>query len=110
MANDSKSTPQVRTGQGDVKLSREEFDRRLRERFYDPAFDAVRPEIDRVIEVAWKVYDEYHKSPRKRKAGPGLRIARGGARSAGTSLIGGAALPRPERPVSRSVGMRRCSS
>ena len=31
---------------------REEFGRRLGERFYDPAFDAVRPEIGRVIEVA----------------------------------------------------------
>ena len=29
------ATPDVRTGQGDVKLSREEFERRLRERFYD---------------------------------------------------------------------------
>ena len=29
----------VRKGQGDVKLTREEFERRLRERFYDPAFD-----------------------------------------------------------------------
>jgi len=62
----------VRKGQGDVKLSRDEFARRLAERFYDPAFDAVRPEIDRIIEVAWKNYDEYHKSPRERKAGPGF--------------------------------------
>lgn len=69
---DLKAVPQPRTGQGDVKLSREEFARRLSERFYDPAFDAVRPEIDRVIEVAWRVYDEYHKSPRKQKAGPGF--------------------------------------
>jgi hypothetical protein len=30
------SAPEVRKGQGDVKLSREEFARRLRERFYDP--------------------------------------------------------------------------
>jgi len=33
--------PTVRTGQTDVTLSREAFERRLRERFYDPAFDAV---------------------------------------------------------------------
>jgi hypothetical protein len=45
---------EVRKGQGDVKLSREEFARRLTERFYDPAFDAVRDEIDRIIEVAWR--------------------------------------------------------
>jgi multimeric flavodoxin WrbA len=72
MTGDSKPIPQLRKGQGDVKLTREEFNRRLSERFYDAAFDAVRPEIDRVIEVAWTTYDEYHKSPRKRKAGPGF--------------------------------------
>ena len=65
-------SPAVRKGQGDVKLSRDEFVRRLGERFYDPAFDAVRPEIERIMEVAWKNYDEYHKSPRERKAGPGF--------------------------------------
>ncbi len=73
MSDPSESpVPEVRKGQGDVKLSREEFTRRLGERFYDPTFDSVRPEIDRIIEVAWKNYDEYHKSPRKRKAGPGF--------------------------------------
>jgi multimeric flavodoxin WrbA len=64
--------PVIRKGQGDVKLSREEFTRRFHERFFDPAFDEVRSEIDKVTEVAWKNYDEYHKSPRKRKAGPGF--------------------------------------
>ncbi len=73
MAKNSKATPTLRTGQGDVKLSREEFTRRLSERFYDPAFDVVRAEIDRVMEVAWKTYDEYHKSPRTRKAGKGFQ-------------------------------------
>jgi multimeric flavodoxin WrbA len=62
----------VRTGQGDVKLSREEFARRLGERFYDPVFDPVRAEIDAVVARAWTAYDEYHKSPRTRKAGPGF--------------------------------------
>jgi multimeric flavodoxin WrbA len=65
-------TPTVRKGQGDVKLSREEFGARLAERFFDPAFDTVRTEIDCIIEIAWKNYDEYHKSPRERKAGPGF--------------------------------------
>src|SRR5918996_1012107 len=69
--SDTKS-PEVRKGQGNVKLSRDEFARRLGERFYDPAFDSVRAEIDRIIGVAWTAYDEYHKSPRKRKAGPGF--------------------------------------
>jgi len=62
----------VRTGQGDVKLSREEFARRVRERFDDPAFDAVRDEIERVIDVAWDGYGAYRRNPRKRKAGSGF--------------------------------------
>ncbi len=65
-------SPAVRKGQGDVKLTREEFARRLGERFYDPAFDSVRAELDRVLDVAWTSYHEYHKSPRKRRAGPGF--------------------------------------
>jgi multimeric flavodoxin WrbA len=64
--------PKVRKGQGSVQLTREEFDRRLGERFYDPAFDGVRDEIKRVMDVAWDGYDRYRKSPRRRKAGPGF--------------------------------------
>ena len=62
----------VRKGQGNVKLTREEFERRLRERFFDPTFEAVEPQIASIVDVAWKAYDEYRKSPRKRKAGPGF--------------------------------------
>jgi len=64
--------PTVRKGQTDVKLSRDEFRRRFRKNFFDPAFDAVAADIDRVADVAWRAYDEYHKSPRTRKAGPGF--------------------------------------
>ena len=59
----------VRKGQGDVKLTREEFERRLRERFYDPEFQRVERQVADIIDVAWKAYDEYRKSPRTRKAG-----------------------------------------
>ena len=62
----------VRKGQGDVKLTREEFERRLRERFADPEFQAVDRQIADIAGIAWKAYDEYHKSPRTRKAGPGF--------------------------------------
>ncbi|HEY7173191.1 MAG TPA: NAD(P)H-dependent oxidoreductase [Vicinamibacterales bacterium] len=62
----------VRKGQGDVKLTREEFERRLRERFFDPDFEKVDRELAAIVDVAWRSYDEYHKSPRKRKAGPGF--------------------------------------
>jgi multimeric flavodoxin WrbA len=60
---------EVRKGQGDVALSREEFERRIRARFYDPAFDAVATELDRVVDVAWNSYHEYRKTPRTQKAG-----------------------------------------
>jgi multimeric flavodoxin WrbA len=61
--------PEVRKLQPSTKLTRAEFERRLGERFYDPAFDAVREELRRVIDVAWSGYDEYRKSPRTQKAG-----------------------------------------
>ena len=64
--------PAPRKGQGDVKLTREQFARTLAERFDDPCFDPVRPEIDRIVEVAWRNYDEYHRSPRRRPAGAGF--------------------------------------
>lgn len=67
---DAARHPVVRKGQGSVALSREEFGRRFRERFQDPAFDAVREQIDAVIDVAWDGYHAYRKSPRKRPAGP----------------------------------------
>ena len=66
------SVPKIRKGQGDVALSREEFARRLRERFYDPAFDRLPGELDRLVDTAWTTYHDYHKSPRTRKAGPGF--------------------------------------
>jgi multimeric flavodoxin WrbA len=62
----------VRKGQGNVKLTRDEFERRFRQRFFDPDFQKVEGELADIVNVAWKAYDEYHKSPRKRKAGPGF--------------------------------------
>ncbi len=61
--------PKVRTGSPSVQLAKEEFFRRARERFYDPTFAAVTPQIESVLEAAWRNYAEYHKSPRTRKAG-----------------------------------------
>jgi len=62
--------PRVRTGQGSTRLSREEFQRRWKERFYDPAFAAEKESIDRLAEIAWQAYEDHRKSPRTRKAGP----------------------------------------
>jgi hypothetical protein len=41
-------------GMPDVQLSREEFQRRYFERFYDPAFEGLRPEIEKLVEKAWE--------------------------------------------------------
>ena len=64
--------PKVRTGMPSVQLKKGEFFERARARFYDPTFAAVAPEIEKIIEVAWKNYTEYHKSPRTRRAGRGF--------------------------------------
>ncbi len=61
--------PLVRTGQGSVALTRAQFAARIRERFFDPAFQQVMPEIDRITEVAWDGYHAYRRNPRRRKAG-----------------------------------------
>jgi multimeric flavodoxin WrbA len=60
----------VRKGMPSVELSREEFERRFRTRFQDPAFAAVETEIAAVAAVAWDGYIKYRKAPRTRKAGP----------------------------------------
>jgi multimeric flavodoxin WrbA len=53
-----------------VPLTREEFRKRFFERFYDPAFDDVRAELEKVCERAWDGYIKYRKSPRTQPAGP----------------------------------------
>jgi hypothetical protein len=55
-----------------VQLKKGEFFERARARFYDPTFTTVAPEIEKIIEVAWKNYTEYRKSPRTRRAGRGF--------------------------------------
>jgi multimeric flavodoxin WrbA len=65
--------PRVVRGMPSVQLSRDDFQRRFFARFYDPAFDGVRGQLEQVAEVAWKNYVEYHKSPRTRPAGPEFR-------------------------------------
>ena len=62
--------PIVRTGQGSTKLTRTEFGRRFRERFYDRAFESLPDSIARLEDAAWSAYDEYRKTPRTRRAGP----------------------------------------
>jgi multimeric flavodoxin WrbA len=62
--------PQVRKGQGSMQVSEEEFRTRFKERFYDPLFEPKGDAIDELARIAWRVYDDNHKSPRTRAAGP----------------------------------------
>ncbi len=60
----------VRTGMPSVQLDKSEFKRRFLARFYDPDFEPLKGEIDKIAEIAWVTYNEYHKTPRVKKAGP----------------------------------------
>jgi len=62
----------VRKGMPSAQLTKVEFTERMRNRFYDPAFAKLRPQIETIVEAAWEAYDEYRKSPRTRRAGPGF--------------------------------------
>jgi multimeric flavodoxin WrbA len=61
----------VRKGQGETKLSRDEFARRFRRHFFDPVFGRAEAEIARLADLAWDGYDAARKAPRTQKAGPG---------------------------------------
>jgi hypothetical protein len=52
-------TPAVRTQDRYVPLTEAQFRERFFARFYDPAFDGVRTELERVCAVAWDGYIDY---------------------------------------------------
>jgi multimeric flavodoxin WrbA len=62
--------PKPRTGQAPPQLSREEFGKRFRQSFYDPAFQPEEEAIARLEAIAWDSYDKDRKAPRTVKAGP----------------------------------------
>ena len=59
----------VRKGMPSVKLDKPEFKKRFLSRFYDPDYDPLMPELDKLVDAAWVTYDQYRKSPRTQKAG-----------------------------------------
>jgi len=61
----------VRKGMPSTRISREEFDRRMRSRLIDPAFDPLQDEIAKLIDAAWDGYSNARKAPQTRKAGRG---------------------------------------
>ncbi len=62
----------VRKGQAQGPLSREEFGRRFRRNFFDPAFDGEHEAIARLEAIAWEGYEKDRKAPRTAKAGAGF--------------------------------------
>lgn len=62
---------EIRKGMPDVQLTREQFARRFRQRFTDPAFGPLDDAVDRIADAAWNAYDEYRKAPNTAKAGAG---------------------------------------
>jgi len=64
------SKPLVRRQDPYVALTKEQFRERFFLRFYDPVFEEVAAELEKVFEKAWDGYIEYRKSPRRVPAGP----------------------------------------
>jgi len=62
----------VRKGMPSVQLGKEEFKKRFLTQFFDPAFEPLRNEIDKIAEAAWDGYENYRKAPRTVKAGKGF--------------------------------------
>jgi multimeric flavodoxin WrbA len=62
-----------RKGQAPDFLPRDEFAKRFRQSFHDPAFDAEKDALDRIEKIAWGAYKDERKSPRTEKAGPGFK-------------------------------------
>ncbi len=68
--HDPQGTLTPRKGMPSPRLSRDEFRRRYRRQFVDPAFETVRDDIDAIEAVAWEAYEASRKAPVTRKAGP----------------------------------------
>src|SRR5690349_4031604 len=62
--------PTVRRGQAPDHISRDEFSKRFRQEFYDPAFRAHDSAIGALEEIAWQAYNGGRKAPVTEKAGP----------------------------------------
>jgi multimeric flavodoxin WrbA len=61
----------VRKGMPSTKLPRAEFEKRMRSRLADPAFDGLDREINALIDAAWESYEHSRKAPRTQRAGAG---------------------------------------
>jgi multimeric flavodoxin WrbA len=67
-----KTAPEPRKGMPDPSLEEMAFRSRFMSRFTDPAFEPLRPELDRIATAAWDAYSHHRKAPRTRPAGAGF--------------------------------------
>lgn len=58
----------VRKGMPSTKLPRDEFEKRMRDRLMDPAFEGLDHEVSALIDAAWDGYSNSRKSLRTQKA------------------------------------------
>jgi multimeric flavodoxin WrbA len=65
----AEGVPAPRKGMPSPRLDEAEFKKRYREQFVDPAFGAVRGELEKIAEIAWQAYSDSRKSPITKKAG-----------------------------------------
>jgi multimeric flavodoxin WrbA len=61
-----------RKGMPSPRLPEEEFKRRFKQQYTDPAFEPLSAEVDKIAAAAWDAYAHSRKSPRTQQAGPGF--------------------------------------
>jgi multimeric flavodoxin WrbA len=62
----------ARKGMPSTTLDKAEFERRLRRRYYDPAFAPRDEDIEKILAIAWEAYKDDRKAPLIRRAGAGF--------------------------------------
>ena len=65
-------SPDIRKGMPPTELTRDDFERRFKSRFVDPAFAPLQTELQAITNAAWDAYADSRKAPHTRKAGPGF--------------------------------------
>lgn len=60
----------VRKGQPETQLSEQRFKEEYRRNFFDPHFQELSAEVERIVERAWENYSAHRKAPVTVKAGP----------------------------------------
>ncbi len=71
VSNETPTSPEVRKGQSQGHIPREQFSTRFKASFADPAFDAESAAINRLETIAWLAYEDGRKAPHTQTAGPG---------------------------------------